>query len=64
MLKLSKEIVNTRYMKTQRAQNSAQIFALIIEEVKNLHHGVIKTLFFIVHCARVWINFTPEFANQ
>ena len=58
------KITNTRYMKTPRDKNSAQLISLVIEEGRSLHHGVVKTPRFIRHSAGFWANFTPEFANR
>ena len=53
--------MNTRYMKTLRAKNSAQLNSLVIKEVRSLHHEEVKTPRHIGHSAWFWAKFTSEF---
>ena len=63
-VKTTAKIMNTKYMKTTDAKNSAQLITLVIYEVRSLQHGVVKTPRFIDHSAGLWANFTPEFVNR
>lgn len=51
--------INARDMKTPRAKNSTNLFTLVIEEGRSLHHRLVKTPRFIGHSAAVWANFIP-----
>ena len=50
------KIINTSYIKTPRAKNSAQLITLVIEKDISLHHGVVETPRFISHSAGFWAN--------
>ena len=64
MLKLPQKIMNIRYIKARRTENSAKLYTLAIEKVKKLHHGVMKTLRYNCHSATDWEISTPRFANR
>ena len=51
-------------MKALLAEDFAQLFTPVFEEVKSLYHGVIKTQRFNGNSARVWVNFAPELTNR
>ena len=63
-VKTTTKILNTGYMKTLRAKNSAQLITLVSDEGRTLHLRVVKTSRFIGYSAGFWPNFTPVFANR
>ena len=63
-VKTTAKIMNTKYMKTTDAKNSAQLITLVNEEGKSLHHEVVKTLSFVGHSAGFFPIFTSEFVNR